>query len=317
MDLYSVADTSALEEFRTAVRPALVELQRRLGFARWTIARKQDDDLIVVASLTDGILGDGGEVYRWSESLCARMVLGLGPRFAPDIARVAVYSHAPYAASHEVGAYLGVPLHDTNGLLIGSLSATDPHPVAGGMAGDVALVESVARLVAATLSAHLRFDEQGRLAERALVEASTDALTGLANRRTWEWVLKAEEDRCRRFNRAATILCLDLDELKIVNDTLGHDAGDELLLRASRAISTSVRAPDVVARLGGDEFGVVAVETDADAAAALTVRLKDALRARGVSASIGWATLGNRGLRGAWAEADAAMYAAKRAARQR
>lgn len=312
MDLYSVADTSSLEEFRIATRPALDHLHTALGFDRWTVARKLGDDLVVVAALHRGLHSDGGEVYRWSSSVCARMSLGLGPRFVPDVARVPVYAHAPASRDGQIGAYLGIPLHDSQGSLIGSLSATHPEPVTESLADELPLVEAIARLVGANLAAQLRFSEQGRLAERALIEASTDPLTGLANRRTWEWVLAAEEERCRRFGHQATVICLDLDELKLINDTLGHEAGDELLVRAARAITGAVRAPDVVARLGGDEFAVLAVETGLAAGTVLANRIGEGLRSRGVGASLGVAAREDRVLRETWASADSAMYEAKR-----
>jgi diguanylate cyclase (GGDEF)-like protein len=112
---------------------------------------------------------------------------------------------------------------------------------------------------------------------------------------------------------ACLLVAIDLDELKLVNDSAGHAAGDRLLRRAAEAIGSAKRAADVVARLGGDEFGVLAVECDHHAAAVLAERLRGALAAAGVRASVGHATRrASADPAQAWAEADASMYASKR-----
>ncbi|HEV8372227.1 MAG TPA: GGDEF domain-containing protein [Actinomycetota bacterium] len=123
----------------------------------------------------------------------------------------------------------------------------------------------------------------------------------------------AEEARCRRYGSPASLVAIDLDELKLVNDADGHLAGDRLLCRAAEVIGSTKRAADVVARLGGDEFGVLAVECDERAAAVLAERIRVALEAAGVRASVGHATRRPwAGLSQAWAEADSRMYARKR-----
>ena len=110
----------------------------------------------------------------------------------------------------------------------------------------------------------------------------------------------------------ASLVAIDLDELKRVNDRQGHAAGDRLLRRAAQVIDSTRRAADVVARLGGDEFGVLAVECDEPAAKVLADRLRGALDAAGIraSASVGHATRQPSGtLAQAWSAADAEMYA--------
>jgi diguanylate cyclase len=153
---------------------------------------------------------------------------------------------------------------------------------------------------------------QGRF-EQAELDALTDPLTGVGNRRAWDRLLDAEEARCARYGSQASLVAIDLDELKRVNDAGGHGAGDALLRRTAKVIESTKRAADVVARLGGDEFGVLAVECDAGAAAVLADRIGRALEQAGIRASVGHATRRPAGgLAEAWAEADAAMYARKR-----
>ena len=174
------------------------------------------------------------------------------------------------------------------------------------------LVGLCGRLLSTLITAHLEAAELARRAERAELDAVTDPLTGLANRRAWDRVLVAEEARCRRHGHAAAVVMVDIDGLKLVNDRDGHAAGDLILAGAARALSQSTRTDDVVARLGGDEFGILCVESDAGAAATLVERLRRALAARGIRASIGMAARTDRtGLDAAAQAADRAMYADK------
>jgi GGDEF domain-containing protein len=88
--------------------------------------------------------------------------------------------------------------------------------------------------------------------------ADTDPLTGLANRRFFLEQLEHEHTRFFRYPESFTIAYIDLDNFKYVNDSLGHDVGDELLCSVAQILSINVRASDFVARLGGDEFAISA-----------------------------------------------------------
>jgi diguanylate cyclase (GGDEF)-like protein len=149
-------------------------------------------------------------------------------------------------------------------------------------------------LVAAGVVVYLR--ERLSAAVTALAdEARRDPLTGLWNRRLLEGRLDYEVTRHRRNGLPLSVLVLDLDGFKHVNDTLGHPVGDELLRQVAAVLTATVRDQDTVVRQGGDEFCVVAPETDAEEAAGLVQRIKAALRevvASGMplSASAGVAT---------------------------
>ncbi|CAA9507815.1 MAG: diguanylate cyclase/phosphodiesterase (GGDEF & EAL domains) with PAS/PAC sensor(s) [uncultured Solirubrobacteraceae bacterium] len=191
----------------------------------------------------------------------------------------------------------------------------DPFPSFAAAADAVldAPSELAHRLLTSLLQAEERAERARLRAERAEAEASTDVLTGACSRRYWEQVLDGEERRCARYGHHACVVSVDLDELKSVNDAGGHGAGDALLRATARALGTVTRATDVVARVGGDEFAVLAVDTDLVTGRVLVGRIAEALRAAGVSASVGLAERDpEAGLDAAWAEADHRMYAAKR-----
>ncbi|KAA2237764.1 bifunctional diguanylate cyclase/phosphodiesterase [Salinarimonas soli] len=108
--------------------------------------------------------------------------------------------------------------------------------------------------------------------------ARHDALTGLANRVLFRERLEGALGRCADRGETAAVLCLDLDQFKAVNDTLGHSVGDVLLKEVAARIVEAVRARDIVARLGGDEFAILQVGLgEPEAAAALAARLVEAL----------------------------------------
>src|SRR5712691_576711 len=108
-------------------------------------------------------------------------------------------------------------------------------------------------------------------------EARTDHLTGLANRREFERVMEREVALAERHNRRLSLMMIDLDNLKRINDRLGHDAGDGALRLVAQQLQRVVRASDVCARVGGDEFAVAMPETDLDRARDVAMRLRNAV----------------------------------------
>lgn len=112
--------------------------------------------------------------------------------------------------------------------------------------------------------------------------AGHDELTGIANRRTFNDVLRRELARTRRDGRPLALLLFDLDGLKAINDALGHPTGDEVLRAVARYGGQALRHGDLLARLGGDEFGVVLPDTDEADARAVGQRLRALLSRRRV-----------------------------------
>ena len=166
-------------------------------------------------------------------------------------------------------------------------------------------------------------------AERELQElADHDSLTGLLNRRRFNADLEREVARTRRHGGQSAVLMIDLDGFKLINDTHGHRAGDEVLCSVAERLRSRLRATDVVSRVGGDEFGVIAIGIPDTAAAHELCR--DLVAAIGsepvsadgkrvhVAASIGVAILGASFSGSAddiLVAADDAMYSAKRSGR--
>ena len=145
-----------------------------------------------------------------------------------------------------------------------------------------------------------------------------DGLTGLANRRLFNDDLRHLMAQAQRNGLGLYLLLIDLDHFKLVNDTLGHDAGDAVLRTVSACLNVAVREADRTARLGGDEFAVLLPDTaDPDAAEAVCRRIAQGL-ARVLPQGQSALTLPSaRDVEGLYKAADLALYAAKHAGRSR
>jgi diguanylate cyclase (GGDEF)-like protein len=153
--------------------------------------------------------------------------------------------------------------------------------------------------------------------------ASTDPLTGLPNRRTFQERLEAELARSRRDGRPLSLVLFDVDDFKSVNDRDGHPAGDAVLSGFARVLDAETRGADVVCRIGGEEFAALLPGADAEDAAryaerALARMRETALHTWPVTASAGVATTcGDRAGADLFRRADDCLLAAKRAGKDR
>jgi len=158
--------------------------------------------------------------------------------------------------------------------------------------------------------------------------ALTDPLTGVRNRRALMDALRQEIARAARSGQAVTLLMVDVDHFKKVNDHHGHLVGDQVLRETASALAGTLRASDVVARFGGEEFAVLLIEVGADEARASAERLRQAVAALEVRAPAGpvkvTASIGIAAERGVEIDldallrrADAALYMAKQQGRDR
>jgi diguanylate cyclase len=303
----------AHQDYESAARAVLRFLHQRLGFGLWMITRTQGDDWIVLQAEDHGYGVADGSVFRWADTFCSRMVEGKGPRVAPRSREVPAYAAAPVAQMVPIEAYIGVPLTWQDGSLFGTLCAIDPQQKPDSLLQELPLVELLAGMLSTIMHGEMGLAAEKRRAERAVAEASLDALTGLYNRRGWDELLADEEERCRRFGTSACVISIDLDGLKEINDTQGHQAGDVLLRRAALALREAIRQQDVPARCGGDEFMILGVDCDELAAATLAERIGDVLEMHQIEASIGYSLRDPTiGLGAAVEDADQRMYDVKR-----
>ncbi|PWT88467.1 MAG: hypothetical protein C5B55_13020 [Blastocatellia bacterium] len=155
--------------------------------------------------------------------------------------------------------------------------------------------------------------------DRLRADADLDALTGLANRRRFRSALHREVERYRRYNTPCSLLLVDIDHLKAINDKFGHPAGDIVIHQIAQTLSKISRDNDTAARLGGEEFALLLSGIDVDKAATAAERLRIVLAATTVE-GVGHVTvsIGVAGCpasscteRSLYAASDAALYVAK------
>jgi len=232
-------------------------------------------------------------VRRLNESLDPSRVL---VRVCEEAARLLDADNASvFLGSGDEGVRLAATYGGPAGLIGEVVGLDEPMPTDGGLAvplrwegrmrgilavgfgsaraatrDELGLLEAFGDLAAAACrnaSAH---------AELALA-ARTDMLTGCLNHAAMHDALHREFERARRTGHALSLVMIDLDEFKQVNERHGHLAGDELLRRVGESLRQSVRAYDLVARYGGDEFAVIAIDADEETATEVAARAVEAI----------------------------------------
>ena len=231
------------------------------------------------------------EMLRPGISMVANWVLRNGGEFcSADLAA------DPRAEPDSSGTGIGFPLV-CRGRVIGALVALETSVSSENPALDAALLLAIRSFLE---PAAIALDNAITL-QRAEAQSVTDDLTGLSNSRYLNAALRREAKRASRSGRPLSLLFLDLDGFKQVNDTHGHQAGSRTLAEAAGVIRGCARETDVVARFGGDEFSLILPDTSQDGAVSVASRIRERLRAacfltsEGLSicltASIGVATL--------------------------
>lgn len=183
--------------------------------------------------------------------------------------------------------------------------------------GWIPYVNGAVRLATYCLIAFLAARIRELLRELAAM-ATKDSLTGLMNQRAFFEAGQAEALRASRYGHPMAVVFLDLDDFKILNDTLGHDAGNDALVAVGKALTKALRSTDSVARLGGDEFAVLLHEIDEQSAVGAARKMSEKVEAAleaypPVSASIGvvWYERPRGRFKSMLKAADAQMYEVK------
>jgi diguanylate cyclase (GGDEF)-like protein len=258
-----------------------------------------------------------------SRGLDAAMASGLAP-----IARQVV-EHGEWVASADLardprsvgapgGSVLAIPLV-SRGSAVAALLAVDPRPSVRAPG----LVPAARRALQILLDPAATALDKALLLQRAEALSVTDDLTHLNNSRYLNQALRRETKRAARGGRPLSLLFIDLDGFKRINDSHGHLAGSRALVEAAKVIREGARETDIVARFGGDEFALVLPDTGAVGARAVAERIReriarhDFLSNEGLNirltASVGMATLPDvaGSADGLVQAADAAMYLVK------
>jgi len=154
--------------------------------------------------------------------------------------------------------------------VVGVLNLADKMDGEHFESGDIALIELFSQLVGASIG-------NIKLFEKIQRQATTDGLTGLVNHKTFYEILEKELWRSRRYGGRISLIMVDIDNLKNINDAYGHRAGDKAIREISKRIKGCIRQIDTAARYGGDEFAVILLNTLLDDAFVVAQRMVDAV----------------------------------------
>ena len=186
--------------------------------------------------------------------------------YVPDVSKDKRY----IMGSEKTKSELAVPIKH-KGNVLGILNLESPEYSAFSNT-DIEYMELFADQISISMA-------NARLMSTTWQQAITDELTSLYNYRYFINILEREVYEAERYNKSLTVLIIDLDDLKIVNDTFGHPIGDQLLKSVAKIISASVRKSDIVARYGGDEFGVILPGTDKEGGLTVANKIRENIKA--------------------------------------
>ncbi|OZI26479.1 GGDEF domain-containing protein [Bordetella genomosp. 9] len=247
-------------------------------------------------------------------SFCAHAILHDAVLEIPDARDDGRFFDNPLVTGNPgIRFYAGCPLNVDNGMRVGTLCLVDTEPRQLSDE-DRALLQDLAKMVEQELA--------------SLHTATVDHLTGLSNRRGFEILSQHVLSLCERLRLPVTLMLLDVDHFKAINDTHGHAEGDQALAAFAEILRGTLRDSDVLARLGGDEFVALLSNVDAPQASVVSERLRqsfeqagdDSTRIYELLPSIGCATVNEHTgyrLESLLQAADGAMYQNKRARRAR
>ena len=305
---YDILDTPPEADFDTLTRVATLAFD-----APAAVIGLMDSDRLWLKSQ----LGLGVQQLDRQIAFCAHAIMRPGELFiVEDLRQDPRFRENPLVAgTPNLCFYAGSPLIDRHGYALGTIAVVDTRPRVFNDAQRT-LLSDLSSLVISILESRQRALLLNRL-------AMTDHLTGLANRAQFERTLKSEMAHAQRTGEQFSVLYMDLDDFKQVNDSLGHAAGDEVLREVARRMVMQVRAEDLVARLGGDEFGIFLRQSADESAEFLASRIFEAVSepvtlstgntvSVGISTGIAHYTDTTESMSALLAQADQSLYQAKR-----
>ena len=231
--------------------------------------------------------------------------------FEPDIQAESRFATDRHLLRQGFRSVAHIPLATGDGI-IGSLDLSSRYPDAFN-SRQINILERIASQIASQI-------KNSRLYSEAVRMTRIDELTGLYNRRAMDEMIAREVDYCSRYDALFSLIILDIDSLKLINDNYGHLVGDEYLRQVGSTLRNAIRSTDQAFRYGGDEFAIILPQTPADTAIDVAERVRRQLAANLTEMDMSTtASLGVAGwpsdeptVEALMAAADAALYRAKK-----
>lgn len=311
----TIASTLDLEEVLHRVTS---EVPRKLGVHKFSVMLLNAAGQLEVQTAHPAGVGSEGMTFDLGEGVCGHVARHRARYYAPDLANESLFL---VKAGKEHGSLLSVPMvrgEELLGVLNFERAALDAFP-----ASDQDFFVAVADQIALAV-------QNARLHETTVELSVTDPLTQVPNRRYLYQQLEAELARATRYATPLSMVMIDIDHFKLLNDTAGHSAGDDVLRKVAQLMKHSLRKVDTLARYGGEEFIVLLPQLGREEAAEVAEKLRRAIAESGmeqgrtqplgkVTISVGVATMPNDATNDVKLidSADAALYASKRGGRNK
>jgi diguanylate cyclase (GGDEF)-like protein len=303
---------NAVLDLRELLNQVCPLIQQAFHVSHVSILVKQEEDLVLIASKGDltSLLEEGCLIPPEAQP-CERAFATGKTVIENDVKKYADY----VAICRESVSRISIPLVSF-GQVLGML-ALDSSSLRSFSEDEVHPLESVAGICATAI-------QNAHYVDRVKQLAYLDGLTGIFNRRYFELRMAEEIERARRFDNSMSIVMIDIDHFKRLNDEFGHLLGDEVLRQVSSIFNQHLRKTDVVCRYGGEEFAILLSQTDPHYVLKIAEKLRKAIESwqfpgvpQPVTISAGTATYPTHGTtRDELVKAaDAALYAAKQAGR--
>lgn len=210
---------------------------------------------------------DVAETHR-DVAFCAHAIVAQETMVVNDATTDERFANNPLVLGDpEIRFYAGAPLRVPGGQAIGTLCVIDRVPREL-TAEQQAALEALSRQVVAQLELRRRIKELQQYSAR-------DPLTGVFNRGYFDTILPVELERSKRYNDPTSLLLIDADGFKEINDRIGHQEGDRVLVMLGGILTRGVRAADMICRYGGEEFAVILPHTDLEVAGAMAERIRE------------------------------------------
>ncbi|HWR58967.1 MAG TPA: sensor domain-containing diguanylate cyclase [Thermodesulfovibrionales bacterium] len=260
------ASIVSILNFKDFLEKLLTEIRdkRDIPYVWISLIAKSDIAEMIQKSATSEVLAERANLI--DKALFLTLIKGMADPLLANTDLTRFRSLIPPQYLKYIRSLAIVPL-TLDGEIIGSLNHADTsvHRYQPDM--DTTLLKRLGTIISICLSNVMAHERLNYLASR-------DSLTGLLNRRTLENILKREIERTLRYRTPLTIVFIDVDDFKMVNDRYGHKAGDDVLIYVGKNLSTMTRGSDIVGRYAGDEFIIILPNTPLDESHELANRLK-------------------------------------------
>ncbi|MGF1754358.1 diguanylate cyclase [Vibrio makurazakiensis] len=254
MDKYTNLLTSELQSIDLQKWQQTVDLISELfDAACGTIVQLKDNEFnVIVASQNDDNFLSTGDTWPWDiQSFCREIIEKEDELYVPAAKDSKYWCQAPPVKSGPVRSYCGFPIYWPDGSPFGTICAIDTKTSQYNSSLQKVLLQ-MSHLISADLRMMKDYETIKSL-------AICDELTGVNNRRGLKILGEQKFKDARRYQHAIGVVFLDIDNMKRVNDTFGHSAGDTCIVTLAKILQENCRESDIIARLGGDEFLVVSL----------------------------------------------------------